>query len=65
MLYKEKQGSLAGSVMNCLSFARSHKSAEWLRSVGIWRYELVAKRHAVFTVSMEVARRRLYLKGRK
>ena len=37
--------------------ARSHKWAARLRSVGIRRFELVARRLAGYAVAMEVARR--------
>ena len=40
-----------------LGSARSHKSAARLRSVGIRRFELVARRFAGYAVATEVARR--------
>ena len=39
------------------------KSAERLRSVGIRRFELVARRHARHAVNMDVARRRFQSEG--
>ena len=40
-----------------MASARSHKWAARLRSVGIRRFELVARRLAGYAVAMEVARR--------
>ena len=40
-----------------MASACSHKSAAQLRSVGIQRFELVARRHAGYAIAMEVARR--------
>ena len=43
-------GGLEVAAVN-LGSARSHKSAVWLPSVGIQRFELVARRHVGYAIA--------------
>ena len=46
-------GELEVAAVN-LGSARSHKSAVWLPSVGIQRFELVARRHVGYAIAKQV-----------